>query len=55
MLKTIKSFLNDERSETSREYAIVFGIVSVALISTSLALKDELGHVISIAASKFNT
>lgn len=38
MLKTLKSLLNDEAGATAVEYALVIGLVSIAIIGAAQSL-----------------
>ena len=42
MFRTLKSFLADERGQASTEYAVIIGIVALALITVLIAFKEDL-------------
>jgi pilus assembly protein Flp/PilA len=55
MLKTIKSFLADERGQASTEYAVIIGIVALALIAVLVGFRDELERIFTDATTELQT
>ncbi|HZX47358.1 MAG: Flp family type IVb pilin [Clostridia bacterium] len=52
MLRNIKNFLADERGQASTEYAVIIGVVAVALIAVLVAFKDQLKGIFEAAESE---
>jgi pilus assembly protein Flp/PilA len=42
MLRTMKSFLADERGQASTEYAVIIGVIAVALIGVLITFRGKL-------------
>lgn len=55
MLKTIKNFLADERGQASTEYAVIIGIVALALIAVLVGFRDELERIFTDATTELQT
>ncbi|HQA48256.1 MAG TPA: Flp family type IVb pilin [Bacillota bacterium] len=54
MLRTMKGFLADERGQASTEYAVIIGVIAVALIGVLIAFRGKLVEVFEEAETKFD-
>jgi pilus assembly protein Flp/PilA len=45
MLRTMKSFLADERGQASTEYAVIIGVVALCLIGILVTFREKLVDV----------
>ncbi|MDD3299110.1 MAG: Flp family type IVb pilin [Firmicutes bacterium] len=54
MLRTIKSFLADERGQASTEYAVIIGVIALALIGVLALFRDELKDVFNRAQGELS-
>jgi Flp pilus assembly pilin Flp len=52
MLKIMKSFLADERGQASTEYAVIIGVIALALIAVLAGFRDELKNVFNRAKAE---
>lgn len=55
MLKTIKSFLADERGQASTEYAVIIGVIALALIGALFIFREKLQAVFERAGGELDT
>ena len=55
MLRTIKTFLADERGQASTEYAVIIGVIALALIAVLAGFRDELKNVFNRAKGELTT
>ena len=52
MLKTIKSFLADERGQASTEYAVIIGVIALALIGVLVIFREQLQSIFTSAGDE---
>ncbi|MGI6702885.1 MAG: Flp family type IVb pilin [Clostridia bacterium] len=45
MLRTIKNFLADERGQASTEYAVIIGVIALALIVVLAGFREKLQNI----------
>jgi pilus assembly protein Flp/PilA len=55
MLRTMKSFLADERGQASTEYAVIIGVIALALIGVLALFREELKNVFDRAQGQLQT
>lgn len=55
MLRTMKGFLADERGQASTEYAVIIGVIALALIAVLAGFRDELKNVFNRAKGELTT
>jgi pilus assembly protein Flp/PilA len=55
MLKIMKGFLADERGQASTEYAVIIGVIALALIAVLAGFRDELKNVFNRAKGELTT
>lgn len=55
MLRTIKNFLADERGQASTEYAVIIGLIALALIAVLVGFRDELQRIFTDATGELQT
>jgi pilus assembly protein Flp/PilA len=54
MLRTMKGFLADERGQASTEYAVIIGVIALALIGVLITFRGKLVDVFTDAGAKFD-
>ena len=54
-MELIKNFWNDESGQGLTEYAVIIGLVSVALLLVLLAFRDEIARVFNSARTELQT
>jgi pilus assembly protein Flp/PilA len=52
MLKIMKGFLADERGQASTEYAVIIGVIALALIGVLVAFRGQLQQVFTKAGEQ---
>jgi pilus assembly protein Flp/PilA len=52
MLRTIKTFLADERGQASTEYAVIIGMVALALIAVLIGFREQLQRIFNEATTQ---
>ncbi len=52
MLRTMKSFLADERGQASTEYAVIIGMVALALIAVLIGFREQLQRIFNEATTQ---
>jgi len=55
MLRTIKNFLADERGQASTEYAVIIGVIALALIGALFLFREKLQDVFTRAGEELDT
>jgi pilus assembly protein Flp/PilA len=54
-MELIKNFWNDESGQGLTEYAVIIGLVSVALLLVLIAFRDEIARVFNDARGQLQT
>jgi pilus assembly protein Flp/PilA len=52
MLRTIKNFLADERGQASTEYAVIIGVIALALIGVLVIFRGQLQSIFTSAGEE---
>jgi len=55
MLRTIKNFLADERGQASTEYAVIIGVLAIALIGALFVFREKLQDVFTRAGEELES
>ncbi len=54
MLRTMKSFLADERGQASTEYAVIIGVIALALIGVLVGFREQLRQIFIDAGNELS-